>query len=75
MSVWASSDILQLTWHAKWTLKGLSPIRPVILLEDDLVIPAESGVPVAKGGKTETAKGAQSEAEAGKDAQIDAQTE
>ena len=45
--VWDSSEILLVTWHVKWTIKGLSPIRPLIVLREAVSIPAESAILVA----------------------------
>ena len=47
--VWRSSDILAVTWHMKCSIKGLSPIRPVLILAKNIVVPPQSAVLVADG--------------------------
>ena len=47
--VWLASECLRVTWYAKWTIKGLSPIRPVIVLKESVSIAPQSALLVADG--------------------------
>jgi len=39
VSVWDTAESCQLVWATKWNCNGLNPVRPLILLTKDVVIP------------------------------------
>ena len=45
LEIWANmSSAAKLVWEMKWTGTGLMPTRPIIVLADDVTVPAESSV-------------------------------
>ena len=40
VEVW--SKVFRITWYCKWTIRGLSPLRPVVVLRDSLILPPHS---------------------------------
>ena len=40
------TGLTSIQWHCKWNVKGLSPIRPAVLLKAALTVPAKSAMPL-----------------------------
>ena len=44
VSIWADSPFVRMMWATRWAPGGLMPVRPQVLLVEDVVLPAKRAV-------------------------------